>query len=195
MSRRRKTLAILGGAFNPIHFGHLSIASAAKEQLHYDTILFVPSYKPAHKEADLRTAPSDRIAMIKLAIEEISYIHLELCEIERGGISYTIDTLEYVRLNYEYEGKPGLIIGDDLVDGFHTWKMAAEISRKANLIVARRDIATKKSFCYEHAYLDNQILEAASSDIREMIRRGEDVDAFLPEKVIRYIKVNGLYGG
>jgi nicotinate-nucleotide adenylyltransferase len=193
VSQRRNSLAILGGAFNPIHFGHLSIAKAAREQLGYSRILFIPSCIPAHKRADLQTSPADRVALIRLAIEKIPYIGLEICEIARGGVSYTIDTLEYVEEHYEFEGKPGLIIGDDLVDGFHTWKMADEISRQTDLIVARRNTAARKSFSYDHIYLDNQIIDSASSDIRRMVRNGEDVTGYLPEKVIQYIEEHGLY--
>ena len=110
MQTKGKTIAILGGAFNPIHFGHLAIAKAASTTFGYDTVLFVPSSISAHKEADPNTRDEHRVAMMKLAIDGIEYIQPELCEIERGGVSYTIETVEYVEQTYLYEGKPGLII-------------------------------------------------------------------------------------
>lgn len=187
------TLALLGGAFNPVHFGHLAIAEAAHLELGYTLILFIPSSIPAHKEADRDTPPADRVAMTELAVSEIDYISVDTCEIERGGVSYTIDTLDYVKSNYDFEGKPGLIIGDDLMEGFHTWKDAGAVARQVDLIIARRDTAGKKELDFDHIYLNNQVIEAASSDIREMVANGESIDRYVPDPVRRYIDQHKLY--
>lgn len=192
-SSKPNTLALLGGAFNPVHFGHLAIAEAAHLELGYTLILFIPSSIPAHKEADLDTPPADRVAMTELAVSDIDYICVETCEIERGGVSYTIDTLDYIKSNYDFEGKPGLIIGDDLVEGFHTWKDAGAVAGQVDLIIARRDTGRKKELEFEHQYLNNQVIDAASSDIREMVRNGDSIDGYVPESVKRYIDQHKLY--
>lgn len=193
MNKKYNSLAVLGGAFNPIHYGHLGIARAARYDFGYATILFIPSARPAHKKADLKTPAADRVAMIKLAVANVDYIRIDTCEIERGGVSYTIDTLDYVKQHYDYDGKIGLIIGDDLVEGFSTWKMVDRIVEQVDLIVAKRDSSKKKHFEYKHQYLDNPVICAASSDIRRMVKRGENMDGYLPDSVIRYIEENGLY--
>lgn len=193
MTSKSNTIAVLGGFFNPIHYGHISIARSAKTELGYDIILFVPSSIPAHKDADPQTAPGDRIAMIELAVGDIDYIRIETCEIERGGISYTIDTINYLTRHYSISGKPGLIIGDDLIEGFHKWRFVDTLVTQVDLIIARRDCSKRIDFGIEHTYLNNPLIDAASSDIRAKMKRGENVEKYLPQSVIRYIETHGLY--
>ena len=117
-------LAMLGGSYNPIHVGHLLLADEVCHRLGYDKILFVPVNIPPHKELALGAASWQRLDMIELAISGNPHFVVETCELERGGISYTYDTLEYLGKKYanKMEGKLGLIMGDDLVDGFEEWE-------------------------------------------------------------------------
>jgi nicotinate-nucleotide adenylyltransferase len=190
---RDNTIAILGGAFNPIHFGHLAIAEAANKKIGYDTVLFVPSSIPAHKEADPDTADKHRIAMMELAVSGIGYIRTDLCEIERGGVSYTIETVEYIESSYIFEGKLGLIIGDDLLTGFHKWKRLDELIERVDLIVAARFPDADRAFDYVHMRLDNPLVDVASREIRNKVRSRENIDTYVPKEVIRYIDEHRLY--
>jgi nicotinic acid mononucleotide adenylyltransferase len=81
----------------------------------------------------------------------------------------------------------------DLVEGFHSWKDADLVAREVDLIVARRDTVRKKELDFEHVYLNNRVIDAASSDIREMVRKGEPIDGYVPEAVQRYIDEHTLY--
>jgi len=193
MPHKNNTLAVLGGSFNPVHFGHLAIAESARIELGYETVLFVPSSIPAHKSGDAQEAGCHRIAMIEIAVSGKEYISIETCEIDRGGVSYTIETIDYIKRHYAIHGSPGLIIGDDLIDGFHKWKHVDELTKKVDIVVAHRITGDKLNFDVEHTYLKNPIIKASSTDIRELLKNGKDVDAYLPQGVIKYIEEYGLY--
>ena len=118
-------LAILGGTFNPVHIGHLFLAEEVQALLGYDRILFVPANIPVHKTMPVEVGARHRLRMLHaLAVAGCPGL-VEDCELERGGNSYTIDTLSYVLERFRPEGRPGLIIGEDLVEGFPAWRQAA----------------------------------------------------------------------
>ena len=193
MDVESNTLAILGGTFNPIHLGHISIAASAKHELGYGRILFVPSSIPAHKEADPFTADSDRIAMMESAVGDIDYIQIDTCEIDRGGVSYMIDTVDYIGAHYDFNGMLGLIIGDDLLTGFHKWRRVDELVERVDLIIARRISVREQEFSFPHRYLNNPIVDAASRVIREIVSHGQCFNAYVPAGVSRYIDEHQLY--
>jgi nicotinate-nucleotide adenylyltransferase len=193
MQEQSRTVALLGGTFNPVHYGHLDIARSARNELGYDTIVLVPALLPVHKIPDTVTSPHQRLAMLRLAVADIDYVAIDDCEIRRGGPSYTIDTVLHVYSTYRLSGKPGLIIGDDLLDGFGTWRRLEELTSKVDLIVARRTSPREKVFPYEHRYLDNTLNVAASSDIRRIVRDGGDIEKHVPAAVARYIVEHEIY--
>lgn len=132
-------LAVLGGSYNPIHIGHLQLADAVCCSYGYDTIAFIPAFLSPFKHGHAGCTVEDRIAMVKLAIAGNPSFYCELCEVQRQGISYTSDTLKLLMQMYpQREGKIGLIIGDDLLDGLDTWYDAAHLSDYADIIVGNR---------------------------------------------------------
>lgn len=145
MSKKLK-IAVLGGSFNPIHIGHLALADEVCTSLHYDKVIFVPSLNSPHKEMNCALLPSERLKMVRLSCKGDSRFLVEDCEILRGGVSYTYQTLEFLEKKYKnlLSEKLGLILGSDLFSGFHLWKNAQEISEKATLILARRPLETQE---------------------------------------------------
>ena len=192
-------LAILGGSFNPIHLGHLHLAISAYKEFSYDRIAIVPAYISPFKTFCKETQTSDRLKMISLAIADKPYMYCELYEIERQGISYTIDTINYLYKKFlDIEGKIGLIIGDDLKEKFSLWKNSDELIEKTDIIIGRRNekedlnsCLQKKDFPFKE--LNNDILNISSSMIRESILKGEDFSSLVSKEVYAYIKENGLY--
>ncbi|MFA6937927.1 MAG: nicotinate (nicotinamide) nucleotide adenylyltransferase [Treponema sp.] len=140
-------LAILGGSFNPIHMGHLALADDVCTSLGYDKMLFVVTNIPPHKEMNCAVSSKDRLEMVKSACECDSRFEAEDCELKREGVSYTYDTVCYLEEKYKgaLEGKIGLVMGDDLISGFHLWRNAKELSKKCDLILARRPSAVAES--------------------------------------------------
>ena len=121
-------LAVLGGSYNPIHIGHLMLADAVSLRYGYNTVAFVPAFLSPFKDGHSGCTAQDRLAMVKRAIADNPAFYCEPCEIERQGISYTIDTLQFLKEKYpQCEGKIGLIIGDDLLESFGNWRGAARI--------------------------------------------------------------------
>lgn len=198
---------MIGGSFNPVHMGHLALADEVRVALGYDRILLIPASTPPHKELVGDATADDRLAMLESAAEGAPWLTVDPCEIRRGGVSWTIETLEYLGHAYpDMEGLPGLVIGADLIPGFSRWKRAEEIARVADVILARRppdfpartDTATVAedsfdAFPYRHGTLENPPLAISSSGVRARIREGKSWRYLVPESVYRYIIGHGLY--
>ncbi len=186
-------IALLGGTFNPVHNGHILLADKVRTMLGYDKILFVPSFIPAHKEISGSIPAEERLYMLTLAISKIPWADFSDCEIVRKGISYTYETLQYIKDFYSLTEKPGLIIGDDLVEGFSSWRNPQCILELADLIVAHRLYENEMDLDFPHQYINNDIYELSSSQIRRLIESGTDTEGFLPKDVFDYLTERDFY--
>ena len=146
-------IAMFGGSFNPVHNGHIELAKAVHEQAGYDKVLFVPAYHSPFKDLPSGASDEDRLCMLRLALEGFDWAFIEDCELKRGGVSYTYETVEFLVQKYtasgEYDekrdGKLGLVIGADLAAGFTRWHRAEELAAKVDIILARRKLASSGS--------------------------------------------------
>lgn len=186
-------LLVLGGSFNPIHLGHLMLAEEVALEFGYDRVLLVPSFMPPHKSLADDPGAAERLAMTRLATEDDSRFMVDPCEIERGGLSYSYETLGHVARAYSLEGKPGFVLGDDLAPDFGLWHNPAGICERAELIVARRG-GGPFTMDYPHRRATNMILPISSSDIRARIAARRPWRRLVPDLVARYICDHGLYG-
>jgi nicotinate-nucleotide adenylyltransferase len=192
-------IAILGGTFNPIHKGHLNIAAEVEKRFGYQRIVLVPANIPAHKTLEMDAGADHRLKMLELAVAPHPEFLVDDCELRRGGTSYTIDTVRELSHTYQVEGKPGLIIGDDLVEDFNTWKNVEELVELVDLIVAHRRSREKAEVGFPCRYVDNSLFPISSSQIRRALRsRGlangpESVRRWLPPAVYDYIQRHDLY--
>jgi nicotinate-nucleotide adenylyltransferase len=187
-----KTL-IIGGTFNPLHIGHLYLAEEARLQFGYARVLFIPANIPAHKERDDRTSPQQRLEMLATVLERTPF-EWDDTEIRRGGVSYTIDTVRELGERYRIEGRPGLVVGDDLVPGLPKWRNWDELRELVELIVAHRSSSERVHCPWEHRYLENLIIPVSSRELRQRAAAGEAFRYLLPEEAYRYILEHGLYG-
>ncbi|HOV37199.1 MAG TPA: nicotinate (nicotinamide) nucleotide adenylyltransferase [Spirochaetales bacterium] len=185
--------ALLGGTFNPIHNGHLYIAEEVRISLAYDRIVFVPSFRPAHKEIGLEDDPFKRFEMVRLATGERNEFLVEDCEIQRRETSYTMDTIEYLYKRYPITGKIGLIIGDDLVPGFPRWRRVEDLLKVVDIIVAYRLRREPFPYPVPITYVENLLIPISSSDIRKRVQEGKAFRYLVPEPVYEYICSQGLY--
>ncbi len=184
---------IIGGSFNPLHIGHLFLAEEAFVQFACKQVIFVPSHSSAHKHDRTSVSPEARFSMVSLAVDGLEWITVDDCEIKRGGVSYSIDTIRQLERTYSFEEKPGFVIGDDLVADFHLWKDYEMLLNKVEIIVAHRMYPEKVNVPFPHQYLNNVLIPISSSDIRERIREGDAYRFLIPEKVYHYIRENKLY--
>ena len=186
-------IAVLGGSFNPLHIGHLFIAETVRSELGYDKIIFVPSNISPHKEDLSGVSSLARLKMIKKVLKEYNYFILDTSDIERGGVSYSIDTIDHIYKNYSFKGKPGFIIGDDLLKDFPTWKKADKLKELIDLIVVRRISDKKPESAFPDYYIENTILPISSTEIRSRVKNGKTIRHLTPESVRLKIIKNGYY--
>lgn len=195
-------LAVLGGSYNPIHIGHLMLADAAAFQYGYDTIAFVPAFLSPFKAGHAGCTAADRLAMVERAIAGNPTFYCEPCEIQRQGVSYTIDTLIFLKKKYPHcECKIGLIIGDDLLSGLSSWHQAEHIPEYADILVgsrmgnAQRSAHTHTALPIPFPYIrvDNALLPISSSAIRAAIKSKKSWRYLVPPAVYSYIKEHKLY--
>ena len=192
--------AILGGSFNPVHIGHLLLADAVLSGLDYDRVILVPAFQSPLKSEASGASPRDRMEMLAASIPGDPRLTIDDCELSREGLSYTVDTIKDVIARYSPAGKPGLILGDDLIAAFDKWRSPGEIAELADIIVARRlppgaegGMGTA-NFPYPHKTLDNEIVSAASQQIRESIGKGGAWRYYVPSGARQIIEDRGLYG-
>jgi nicotinate-nucleotide adenylyltransferase len=187
-------LVMLGGTFNPPHLGHFKIAEAVRLEFAYDKLVLVPSYKPAHKDIKGHVSFHDRFRMVELSLEDWGNSFVSDCEYQRKGVSYSIDTIRYLKERYTQGEKPGLIIGDDLVSGFHRWYKAETLAEEADIIICHRGNPEDLVFPFPHRYFQNSIYQVSSSEIRKTLAAKGNASDYLAPAVLDYIRREGLYG-
>lgn len=187
-------IGVLGGTFDPVHIGHLVTGSNVRHELGLDVVLFVIAHDPWQK-ADRDVTPSAlRLAMVEAAVAGHEGLAASDVEIERGGVSYTADTLQTLRAR-----NPGaelfLIIGQDQAANFHTWERAEEVRELATLVVVRRpgSVGGPSDLGASAREVDVPSLEVSSSDVRARFCDGRPVDWLVPEPVVRFVRERGLY--
>jgi len=188
--------AILGGSFNPVHSGHLFMADAALTRFGYDRVILVPAFQSPLKDSPQGSSPKDRLDMLFASVAGDPRLTVDDCELSREGFSYTVETVKEIISRYEIEGKPGLIIGDDLVSSFSNWRDPEEIAGLTDIIIARRlDAGTDHAaFPFPYKALDNELINVASAQIRKKIASGEAWRYLVPPGARCIIEDRGLYG-
>ncbi len=197
-------IGIYGGAFNPVHTGHVSAARSAVTALGLSKLLMIPTFVSPHKPLpDGSPTAQQRLAMLRRSVESIDKIEASDLEINRGGPSYTYETVSQIRQEY-HDAELVLFMGTDMFLSFHTWRHPEKILKDAALGVfyrGQRDeknaVEKQKAFLETNGatvYLvENDITEISSTDLRRMLTFGCG-DAFLPPEAAAYIRNQGLYG-
>jgi nicotinate-nucleotide adenylyltransferase len=193
-------IGVLGGTFDPIHFGHLAVAKAAIECAHLDRVLFVPSAEPPHRTA--AGAPAeDRLAMTNLAVQGEPRFEVSDVEVTRGGRSYTVDTLNELHRAFPND-ELFLILGWDAARLFRTWREPERVSELASLVtVDRPGMAPPTPSELAILRLDPARVvtchvptpDVSGSALRRAIASGQPVTGQLPPAVERYIAERHLY--
>lgn len=190
-------IGILGGSFDPIHFGHLLMAQSACETLKLDQVLFIPAFCSPFKTGYKMPSAKDRLTMVKAAIKGNDLFSVYDGELRRKGVSYTIDTLKELKGIYP-KAKFYLLMGADNLRTFHRWKETAEILRLASLVVLNRpgfdkDEADVSIRQWPYQTVNMPAVDISSSDIRHRLKSRKSIWYLTPKNVIRYIIENKLY--
>lgn len=191
-------IGVMGGAFDPIHYGHLQLALEALEALSLREVLFIPTGISPHKTVMGGATAVQRYEMTRLATEQVPEFHVSRIEIDRPGKSHTVDTLTGLRAQLGEGVHFYLLLGMDSLCDFPLWKKPEEIQEMCTLVVAsrsgsQRDAQSDAIFSKSVIQLGMPRMDIASSQIRERVRAGKRVDFLIPDAVNRYIKENRIY--
>jgi len=194
-------LGIFGGAFNPVHNGHINLAESYIKSLSLDKLIVIPTANPPHRNGDDFAAGFHRLKMLSLAFKDVERTEISDLEFKRDGKSYTYDTIEQLKKIYS-NAEIFLIIGADQFLSFTKWYKYDEILKETVLCTAPREkdmVQLIKSYAEntlngaKYFIADFEPVVVSSSEIRELIINKKDVSYLLPENVYKYIKETGLY--
>ena len=193
-------VCLFGGTFDPPHNAHFIIAEAIRESLDLNKIVFIPAYRPPHKfETKPVTPVKHRIAMLKLCIDDIPQFEYSDIEIQRGGVSYTIDTIREMKKSKNISTKDlHFLIGSDSLAEFKSWKNWEEILEESQVIVARRPRFERTDIdpdlLERVTFLNLPRMEVSSTEIRERFYSDRMTRFYVPAAVSEYIQQNNFYG-
>lgn len=197
-----KRLGIMGGTFDPIHYGHLVTAEGARGEYDLDHVLFLPSGIPSHKNPEQVSCADHRYLMTVLATLTNPHFGASRIDIDREGVTFTIDTLTELRQIYGPKTELFFITGADVIMNIMSWKATSEMLQLADFIAA-----TRPGFKFESDHVtdwfaaqDKRLhqlkvpaMAISSTDIRQRVKNGKSIRYLVPETVESYIRKNKLY--
>ncbi|WP_178377445.1 nicotinate-nucleotide adenylyltransferase [Carnobacterium alterfunditum] len=187
----KRRVGILGGTFNPPHIGHLIIADQVCHQLGLEKIYFMPSANPPHQDEKKAIDAKHRLHMVELAIEDNMVFDVEKSEIDRGGKSYTYDTL--VKLKEEHPDiEYYFIIGGDMVEYLPKWYKIEDLAQLVEFVGVNRPGYPFIS-PYSIIWVDVPSMDISSTSLRKNLKMNCPVNYLIPEKTLNYIRQEGLY--
>jgi nicotinate-nucleotide adenylyltransferase len=198
-------IGICGGTFDPFHRGHLDPILAVRGELRWERVLYIPAYVQPFKQDRETASGHHRFAMAALATLEDDALQVSSVELERGAVSYTVDTLRHLRTEYE-DATLDWIIGDDNLAKLEEWRSIDAIFAMANFVVLTREaheVTPRFRDCVTEArsrprhgaivFADNATVPASATEIRRRVRAGEPIEDLVPPPVSRYIHHYDLY--
>lgn len=189
--KHSRKIGILGGTFNPIHLGHLIIADQVLNQLGLEQIRFMPDATPPHVDTKLAISAADRVAMVNRAISDNHHFCIEMAEVIRGGVSYTIDTMRALHQAHP-ETEYYFIIGGDMVEYLPKWYQIDELVKLVHFVGVKRK-GYEQTSPYPIIWVDVPFIDISSTLIRSKIKQRQSINYLVPRAVEKYIKEHQLY--
>lgn len=200
INHQKKALGIMGGTFDPIHYGHLVTAEAARCGFNLDQVIFVPSGHPPHKKEKDITLAEHRYNMTKLAIDTNPFFRISRVELDRPGYSYAVDTVSQFLEHYGQDIDLYFITGADAIIEIITWKNVEKLMEHCKFIAATRpgfhlhDVHhLPQDFMEKIIFMEVPALAISSTDIRRRVEEQRPIKYLLPESVEAYILHHHLY--
>jgi len=200
-----KRIGVLGGSFDPVHYGHLLLAETCREACRLDQVLFVPAAVAPHKQSGSNAADSDRIEMLRLAIGGHEPFDVCTIEVDRGGVSYTVDTLRELQAR-DADAELFFLLGADSLGDLPTWREPAQICEIATLAVVARagspppDLEALKALLpgaggrpVRAQLVSMPLFQLSSTEIRERASQGLSIRFRTPRAVETYIEAHRIY--
>ena len=196
-------IGILGGTFDPVHNGHLEIAGAVKHTLGLDRVIFIPARQSPFKADHAATPAESRLEMLRLAVASNHDYDVSTIEIERPGTSYTVDTISELKKQYGADSELFFIMGWDSLEKFVEWREPERIIEECFIVAVPRPGCSKPDLEQLQAkvpgiaaraiFTEGPLVDISSTDIRDMVSRGQPIDHLVPEVVAEYIREHRLY--
>lgn len=189
-------IGLFGGSFNPPHVAHLIVSEVARDQFGLDEVWWIPNATPPHKPDHELASVDHRLEMTRRAVSDNPAFRLCTIEVERAGVSYTVETLRTLQEDHP-NTEFGLIIGSDSLDHFAEWRRPDEIVERASLIVYKRpgviDVVPDRRFANHVRFVAAPVMEVSGTEIRSRCRAGRSIRYLVPESVRTYIEEHDLY--
>ena len=187
-----KKVGILGGTFDPIHFGHIHLAVELKEAKNLDEVWLCPAWQNPLKPSKGHLPIEHRIAMVKLATQGVPGFQVIDFESKREGPSYTVETLRELKAVHP-ENQFFLLMGEDVFHHFNKWQSPEEIKLLAELLVGKRGGVEVESLRRSQVFVAISEIEISSTQIRNRIKKGQYCGHLVPKEVLDYISEHRLY--
>ena len=198
-------IAIMGGSFDPIHIGHLRLSYAVQQQLAFDRVVFLPTYISPHKQTRSDFASwEDRLAMVQLAMQGYADFAVSSLEFDRGGVSYTYDTVNFMKEMWP-DAEIYLIVGEDTLAKLYLWYRALDLLRVVHFVTAERpgyegETGIKLLIRAYGSWVADKIISVevpktaiSSTEIRKRLREEKPIRGMTPPAVEQYLYRHGLY--
>lgn len=205
-----KRFGLMGGSFDPVHVGHLSIAQQIMNALKLEQVVLIPAATPPHKQDGREQASgADRLAMCEMAVHNMHGLSASALEIERGGISYTIETAKLARDAYGPKAEIYFLIGSDTLADLPHWRQISDVLKLIDFAVAeRREVPIQPALWKElekefgadavarlrKGVVDVQRVDVSSTQIRKLLKSHGSLNGFLRKDVEEYVRKHRLYG-
>lgn len=196
-------IGIIGGTFDPVHYGHLLLAERFREELDLDKIIFIPTGTSYHKDTE-EVSPSElRYRMLEMAISDNEKFAISDIEVKRNGNSYTCDTVRELKKRFQ-EDEFFFLIGTDILFTIEEWKEVDWLFQNIRFLLALREGFERENINEKLAYLTEErgadimlrefdLVNISSTKIRENVKRNKSIKYLLPVQIENFIKENGIY--
>jgi len=189
-----RRIGVLGGTFDPIHLGHLVVASEVCNALSLDRVLLVPARQQPFKDSTGHAAPEHRLAMCRLAVEDDDRLDVSDVDLVRGGLTYTVDTLTDLAVEYP-DAELFFIAGADSVARLAQWREPERLMNLARFVGVSRPGHTPPTLTAPHMVVETPEVGVSSTDVRHRLRTGTPIRYLVPDSVVAYIAQHALYLG
>ncbi len=187
-------IGIFGGTFDPVHVGHLVVAVWVRAELQLDRVDLMVANEPWQKlDRPLLSPAQDRLAMVQAAVDGIDGVVASSMEIDRGGLTYTVDTLEAYR-SADPDGSLFLVLGSDAAAGLNTWHRYEQIAEMSEVVVVDRPGAMGERPPVAHRVVACPLVDLSSTQVRQWADAGRPLDGLIPPAALAYCRQEGLYG-
>jgi nicotinate-nucleotide adenylyltransferase len=198
-------IGVLGGTFDPVHLGHIMMAEEARKSLGLREVLLVPVGQPVSKMKERLTPAEHRLRMLRLAVDQRPHLKASTMELERPGLSYTVDTISELKRKYGSRDELFFIMGWDSLAQLPSWREPARIIGMCSLVSVPRpgfprpDLKalekTIPGILKKVVFLERPRADISATDIRRKVARGESIEKLVPATVAEYINKHQLYRG